>query len=320
MPAPRWETCTRWSKRPSSGRIGLDTNCCEQIFTGQLNTCSQNAFQTRARSPRGTMDHSLLGYLKALSHPKRFAIVEALSQGDLTFTQVMDKTGIGDSSLLIFHINKLKGIVTRRNGLYSLTPQGQRLYDLILSFQEKAIASRPRQLSLSDRLARLVPGLTQMEEGKWQVGAMISLFFLWSGFCSLLLFLRMPTIGASLHGSTLGRAVSWVFFLSSTANTISVFIFSRREAEGRSTVFVNRHLYTIAGFGWGLPYLLVRRYAKAFVFLLAFSLCALTGLDLFWPALGYLVLLLVQFLDMGRLQASCGESSPVSPPRGASRG
>ncbi len=266
------------------------------------------------------MDQRLFNYLRALSHPKRYAIVEALSQEDLTFTQLMDNTGINDSSLLIFHINKLKGIVTRGSGIYSLTTQGQRLYDLMLSFQEKAIPSRPGHVSLFDRLARLIPGLPQMEEGRWQVGAMIFLFFLWSGFYSSLLFLRTPTLDPDVLDSPLGMAVFWIFFLSATANTVTLFIYSQREADKRSKIFVKRHLYTIAGFGWGLPYLLLSRYAKATVFLFAFSFCTLTAWDSFWPVLAYPVLLLAQFLDVGRLKTRYREGSPVSSQRGVYHG
>ncbi len=82
------------------------------------------------------MNQKLLGYLGALANPKRYAIIEALSQGEETFSKLMERTGIKDSSLLIFHLRKLKGLVEREDGHYTLTHEGSSLYDLLTSFQE----------------------------------------------------------------------------------------------------------------------------------------------------------------------------------------
>ena len=66
--------------------------------------------------------------LRALSHPKRVAMVEELARGGLGFSELMRRIGIEDSSLMLFHVNKLKGIVERQNGTYSLTKKGRVLH------------------------------------------------------------------------------------------------------------------------------------------------------------------------------------------------
>ena len=82
------------------------------------------------------MDSKLVKYFGALANPKRLAIVEALAAGEMTFSQIMEAASIVDSSSLVFHLNKLEGIVGKRDGIYSLTERGRHLHRFVNSFPE----------------------------------------------------------------------------------------------------------------------------------------------------------------------------------------
>jgi DNA-binding HxlR family transcriptional regulator len=69
----------------------------------------------------------------ALGHPTRIAILKALSEGALGFSDLKKKTAIESSGHLQHHLNKLNGLIkTDEYGKYALSDQGK---DALLTVQ-----------------------------------------------------------------------------------------------------------------------------------------------------------------------------------------
>ncbi len=244
--------------------------------------------------------------LRALSHPTRYIIVEELARGDLSFSELMREIGIEDSSLLIFHINKLKGIVEKQNNRYSLTSKGRILHSHLATLQDQLnktdVYERPRKrLSLSDRIWRLVPGLPQLEEGRVEAGKLLFLVFIWLVFCTGVMsfwMLSWPELRTPLDG-----AILLVLLISCVVNVVTLSVFSQREVDGESSRFLEKHLYLIASFGWGLPHLFSSQTRKGVIYLFGLSMCALAAWDLGTWMFVYPILLLIQFSDLGSFQS-----------------
>ncbi|HDN02058.1 MAG TPA: ArsR family transcriptional regulator [Candidatus Bathyarchaeota archaeon] len=53
--------------------------------------------------------------LKAISHPTRRKILKILSEGELGFTELMNKAGVRSSSLMSYHLNTLTPFIKRKS-------------------------------------------------------------------------------------------------------------------------------------------------------------------------------------------------------------
>jgi len=63
--------------------------------------------------------------LDALRHPKRRLILELLAQkGPLTFTDLLELSGIRRTSALAFHLKKLRGLISKKGNVYVITEAG----------------------------------------------------------------------------------------------------------------------------------------------------------------------------------------------------
>ncbi len=70
--------------------------------------------------------------LKALANEKRLRIALALYESPLSFSDIARKCGFTSSSELSFHLNVMRGIISKRvDGKYELTPTGKTLVELV---------------------------------------------------------------------------------------------------------------------------------------------------------------------------------------------
>ena len=82
------------------------------------------------------MDPRLPEYLSAIANPKRLSIINALSDKEMSFSQLMEVAEIEDSSSLVFHLKKLGELIGNKDGKYWLTAEGKKIHVLLKSFQE----------------------------------------------------------------------------------------------------------------------------------------------------------------------------------------
>ena len=72
-----------------------------------------------------------------LASPKRRKIMRVLEKGPLTYSQVMEKTGIDDSGKLSYHLGVLAHYIDHKDNLYSLSFEGEILSRAAKEFEKK---------------------------------------------------------------------------------------------------------------------------------------------------------------------------------------
>ena len=73
-----------------------------------------------------------------LASPKRRKIMRVLENGPLTYSQVMERTGIDDSGKLSYHLGVLAHYIDHKDNLYSLSFEGEMLSRAAKEFEKKA--------------------------------------------------------------------------------------------------------------------------------------------------------------------------------------
>jgi len=112
--------------------------------------------------------------VKALSHPRRLSILQALQQGPMSYSELLRATKTQDSSLLNYHLKRLRPLVERRGTLYYLTGIGRRLESRLLGAEESQASEE------SMRVARQTgvrgPSSSLMFVGACSLSAFMALF------------------------------------------------------------------------------------------------------------------------------------------------
>ena len=89
-------------------------------------------------------------YLKALAHPARRKIIEALAEKKtLSYSELMRITGIEDSGTFAFHLRMLQGLIEKNEvGEYQLTSEGWKAYralSVLAGREEVRVEERPEE-------------------------------------------------------------------------------------------------------------------------------------------------------------------------------
>jgi len=88
--------------------------------------------------------------LSALNHPTRIRILKLLKErGELTYSQIMELSGVKESGTLAFHLKKLKGLVVKEGDVYTLSVAGEAAVNMIERIErgeyfEEAVLKRLR--------------------------------------------------------------------------------------------------------------------------------------------------------------------------------
>lgn len=72
-----------------------------------------------------------------LASPKRRKIIRSLEEGPLTYSEVMEKTGIDDSGKLSYHLGVLSHYIDHKDNLYSLSFEGEIISRAAKEFEQK---------------------------------------------------------------------------------------------------------------------------------------------------------------------------------------